>query len=152
MTHMLEGQLKGAVEEAEKVRALQEVSEANLQKLGAALAAFERRVGEAKRAYAAIKKRAADLEGKLGKAEVRLAQADNVISAKDKEVANLKEAVAESEDKFYNMGFADAENSSDPIMLESRLYGFGEGWMAAMNALGLPEDSSFKDPDKIPYL
>lgn len=83
---------------------------------------------------------------------MRLAQADNVISAKDKEVANLKKAVVENEDKFYNMGFADAENSSDPIMLESRLYGFGEGWMATMNALGLPKDSLFKDPDKIPYL
>lgn len=48
----------------------------------------------------AAKKRVVDLEGKLGEAEVRLAQAESVISAKDKEVANLKEAVAESEFKF----------------------------------------------------
>lgn len=61
MTHMPEGRLKGAVEEAEKVRALKEVSKANLREQGAALATFERRAEEAKRAYAAIKKRAADL-------------------------------------------------------------------------------------------
>lgn len=152
MTHMLEGRLKGVVEEAKKERDLKEVSEANLRELGATLAASKRRAEEAERAYAAVEKRPADLEGKLGKAEVWLAQADSVISARDKEVANLKEAVVESKDKFYNMGFADAENSSKPIMLESWHYGFGEGWMAAMNALGLPEDSPFKDTDKIPYL
>nr|POE98879.1 hypothetical protein CFP56_44641 [Quercus suber] len=85
MTHMLEGQLKGAVEEAKKERALKEV--------------------------------------------------ESVISARDMEVADLKVAMVQSEDKFYNMGFADAKNSSEPIMLESQHYGFREGWMAAVNAL-----------------
>ena len=78
---------------------------------------------------------------------MRLAQAKSVISARDKEVVDWKVAMAQSEDKFYNMGFADAENSSEPIMLESRRYGFREGWMAAINALGLLEDSTFRDPD-----
>ena len=82
-----------------------------------------------------------DSEGKLGEAEIRL-----------KEVADLKEAVAENEDKFYDMGFAEAENSSEPIMLESRQYRFGEEWMAAVNALGLPEDSPLRDLEQIPYL
>lgn len=49
------------------------------------------------------------------------------------------------------MGFADAENSSEPIMLEPWRYRFREGWMVTVNALGLPEDSTFKDPDQIPY-
>ena len=34
-------------------------------------------------------------------------------------MVDLKVAMAQSEDKFYNMGFADVENSSEPIMLES---------------------------------
>ena len=57
--------------------------------------------------------------------------------ARDKEIADLKIIMAQSEDKFYNMGFTDAENSNKPIMLESRRYGFGKVWMAAMNALGV---------------
>lgn len=96
MTQMLEGQLKGAVEEAEKKRAFKEVFEGNLWDHVATLAA----VVEAEKACVAAKKRAAGLEGKLGEAEVRLAQAESVISARDKEVTNLKEAVAESEFKF----------------------------------------------------
>ena len=31
-------------------------------------------------------------------------------------------------------------------MIESRCYGFREGLMAVVNALGLLEDSPFKDP------
>jgi len=45
------------------------------------------------------------------------------------------------------MGFADAENSNEPIMLDSLRYGFGEGLTTAVNALGLLEDSPFKDAD-----
>ena len=45
------------------------------------------------------------------------------------------------------MGFADVENSNEPIMLDSLHYGFGEGLMAAVNTLGLLEDSPFKDLD-----
>ena len=48
------------------------------------------------------------------------------------------------------MGFVDVENSSEPIMLDSRCYGFEEGLMATVNALGLLEDSPFKDLDQIP--
>lgn len=92
------------------------------------------------------------MEGKLGDAEVRLAQAESVISARDKEIADLKIVVVQSDDKFYNMGFANAENFNEPIMLKSQCYGFREGWMATMNALGLPEDSPFKDLKQIPLL
>ena len=145
MTHMLEGQLKGAVEEAEKERALKEVFKAIRQDQVTALRAAERRAMEAKRAYVAIEKRAADLEGKLGDAEVKLAWAKSVVSARNKEVVDLQVALVQSEDKFYNMGFASTKNSNEPIMLESLRYGFREGWMATVNALGLPEDSFFRD-------
>lgn len=63
---------------------------------------------------------------------------------------DLKIIVVQSEDKFYNMGFVDVENSGECIILESRCYGFGEGWMAAVNALDLLEESPFKDPEQIP--
>ena len=68
---------------------------------------------------------------------MKLAQAKSVISTRDKEIADLKVTMVQSNDKFYNMGFADAKNFSKPIMLESRRYKFEEGWMAAVNAMGL---------------
>ena len=48
------------------------------------------------------------------------------------------------------MGFIDAENSNKAVMFESRRYGFGEGWIAAVNALHLLEKSHFRDPEQIP--
>lgn len=74
-----------------------------------------------------------------------------MISARDKEVADLRIVVGQSETKFYNMGFVDAENSSEPIMLESRCCGFEEGWMISLNTLSLLEDSPFRDPNQVPY-
>ena len=82
---------------------------------------------------------------------MKLVQAESVIFARNKEMADLKAAVAKSEDKFYNMGFANAENSRESIMVESQRYGFGEGWMATVNAMGLLEDSAFRDLEQIPY-
>ena len=124
---MLVGRLKGAVEEAEKERALKEVSEATLRDQVTTLTVAKKRAAKAEKARAATKKRAADLEGKLGDAKVKLTQAESIVSTKDKEVADLKVALVQSEDKFYNMGFANTENSSEPIMLESQRYEFGKG-------------------------
>ena len=67
-------------------------------------------------------------------------------------MADLKATVAKSEDKFYNMGFANAENSKEPIMVESQRYRFRDGWMAAVNAIGLLEDYAFRDLEQVPYL
>ena len=68
MTYILEGRLRGAVEEADKERALKEVSKSNLQELTAKLANVERRSVEAERACVVIEKRMVEFEGKLGKA------------------------------------------------------------------------------------
>ena len=43
----------------------------------------------------------------------------SIITARDKEIAKLKAALEESENKYYNMGFNDAENSVDPIMFKN---------------------------------
>ena len=48
------------------------------------------------------------------------------------------------------MGFIDAKNSSKLVMFESRHYRFDERWMATVNALDLPENSPFKDPEQMP--
>lgn len=70
-----------------------------------------------------------------------------IITTRDKEIAELKAILEESENKYYNMGFNDAENSAEPVMFENRKYWFREGWMAVVTAIGLPEDSPFRNPD-----
>ena len=97
------------------------------------------------------KQRATNLEVKLGKMKLRLIEAESIISARDREVADLKVALEESNNKFYDMGFTDDENLSEPVMFQSRRYGFYEGWMAAMNAIGVPEESLLRILEQIPY-
>lgn len=83
--------------------------------------------------------------------ELRLADVESVISSRDKEIADLKVALTEREDKFYNMGFMDVENSSEPVMFQSWRFSFGDGWLATVSAMGVPEDSPFRNAEQIPY-
>ena len=87
----------------------------------------------------------------MGEAELRVTGAKRIITARDKEIAELKAALKESENKYYNMGFNDVENSAKPIMFENQKYGLGEGWLAIVIAMGVLEDSPLRNPDQIPY-
>ena len=116
LAHMMEDRLKTLAEEAEKEKVLMEVAKATIREKGAALEAIEGRARESEGARTLAEQRAVDLEAKLGKIELRLAEAKSVISARDKEVVDLKVAVEERKHKFYDMGFADTKNSSESIM------------------------------------
>ena len=56
------------------------------------------------------------------------------------------------EEKWYNEGFADAENSAEPVVNQARRLGLEAGWFAALQILGVPEDSPLRDPGQIPFL
>lgn len=91
------------------------------------------------------------MAAKLEEVDLRLARAKSINSARDMEITELRAALEGSENKWYNAGFADAENSTKLIMFQSKRYGFGEGWMVAMLAIGVPKDSPFRNPDQISY-
>lgn len=128
------------------------MAKTNLRDRVATLEVAKKRVANAKGARTLAEQWVANLEAKLGEMEIKLAKVETVVSTKDKEVADLMVALEESENKFYDLGFADAENSSKPIMFKLWRYGFNKGWMVAVNALGIPKDSPFRDPEQIPYL
>lgn len=128
------------------------MAKTNLRDKVATLEVAEKRVADAKGARTLAEQWVANLEAKLGEMEIKLAKVKTVVSTKDKEAADLMVALEESENKFYDLGFADAENSSKPIMFKLWRYGFNKGWMVAVNALGIPKDSPFRDPEQIPYL
>lgn len=54
--------------------------------------------------------------------------------------------------KWYNEGFADAENFAEPVVHQAQKLEFEEGWLATLQALGVLKDSPLRDPNQIPFL
>ena len=88
---------------------------------------------------------------KLGKTKLKLAKAVSLNTAQAEELANLKVALEACENKWYNEGFADAERFVVPVIQEAWKLAIEEGWFAALQALGVPEDSPLRDPNQIPF-
>lgn len=111
MAYIMENQLKSAAEEVDKANALKEVAKATARKKSTTTENAEERARAIERAQVLAEQKVAEMETKLGELELRLARAKSIFSARDKEIAELKGALEESENKWYNMGFPDAENS-----------------------------------------
>ena len=88
----------------------------------------------------------AEAEEKLGGVELKLAVAASLNLAQANETADLKAALRAYESKWYDKGFADAKRSVEPIVHQARSHGFGEGWLATLQAMGVPEDSPLRNP------
>ena len=76
----------------------------------------------------------------------------NLLSARDKEVADLKSMAKARKQTYYNKGFRDTENSAKLFIFQAQNFGFMEGSMVAVNAVGLPENSPFRSVDQVPLL
>ena len=96
-------------------------------------------------------KRCAELLAKQNETEVKLAEAISLNTANAEELADLRAALAAAEQKWYNEGFANAENSAEPVVARARNLGFEAEWFAALQAMGAPEDSPPRDPGQIPF-
>ena len=96
-------------------------------------------------------KRCTELLAKQSETEVKLAEAISLNTANAEELADLRAALAAAEQKWYNEGFADAERSVELVVAQARNLGFEAGWFAALQALGVPEDSHLGDPGQIPF-
>ena len=96
-------------------------------------------------------KRFVELETKKNEADLKLAEAVSLNVAQAEELADLKANLEACEDKWYNEGFADAENSLELVIKEARRLAFEEGWLAALQALEVPKDSPLRDPSQIAF-
>ena len=63
----------------------------------------------------------------------------------------MRAALEACKEKWYNEGFADAENFAEPVVDQARRLGFEARWFATLQALGVPEDSPLRDPNQIPF-
>ena len=55
------------------------------------------------------------------------------------------------EEKWYNEGFVDVENSAEPVVNQARRLGFEAGWFVALQVVGVLEDYPLRDPNQIPF-
>ena len=92
----------------------------------------EKKAAAFEKARELSEKRSMELEGKLGETELKLAKAVSLNTAQAEELANLKVALEACENKWYNEGFADAENSVELVIQEAWKLAFKEGWLAAL--------------------
>ena len=85
---------------------------------------------------------------KLGEMELKLAKTESLNLAQATEIAKLKAALAVAEDKWYNTGFADAENSYHlPITAPWVWRGVG----GCSTTDRVPDDLPLRNPKQIPY-
>ena len=91
------------------------------------------------------------MEMKLGGTELKQAKVESLNLAQADEIADLKVALEACENKWYNEGFTDVENSVELVIRQTQRHKFEEGWLAAMQAMAVPEDSPLRNPDQIPF-
>jgi len=124
---------------------------ATAKEKGKVAKAAEKKAQSAKKAQLVAEKKLIEMEVKLGGTELKLAEAESLNLAKADEITDLKAALKACKEKWYNKGFVDAENSVEPIVHQVRHHGFWEGWLAALQAMRVVEDSPPRNPEQIPY-
>ena len=125
LTHILDRRLKELVEDAMWEKALKDVAEANSKEKTKAAATAKKKAVVFEKARVATEKRSSKLEAKLGETELKLAEATSLNMTQAEELADLAPEACES--KRYNEGFADVENSVEPVINEARKLAFEEG-------------------------
>lgn len=125
---------------------MKEVAIATAKDKGKAAETAEKKAQEYEKARALAEKRLTELDVNQRGPELKLVEAESLNLAQADEVADLKAALEAWEEKWYNNGFADVENFVEPIVHEAQQHGFEKGWMAALQAVELPNDSPLRLP------
>jgi len=149
---MLDGQLKELSENADREKLAREATAKTVKDKAKATEAVEKRVVAAEKAKALTEKRFMELEAKQNEADLKLAKAISLNAAQAKELADLRAALEACENKWDNEGFADTKNFVELVIREARRLAFEKGWLAVLQALGVPANSPLRDPGKIPFL
>ena len=97
------------------------------------------------------KKRLTGLTTKQNETDLKLAKAASLNVAINEELDDLQAALEACENKWYDEEFANAEEGVEPVIKEAQQLSFQGGWMAALHASEVPEDSHLRDPSQIPF-
>ena len=152
MAHILGDWAKDLVEEVDREREARETAVKTAKEKMKAAKTAEKKAAAAEKNRALAKKRSTKLLAKQNETDVKLAEVISLNMAQAEELADLRAALGACEEKWYNEGFTDVENSVEPVVTQERTVGFEAGWFVALQALRVPEDSLLRDPDQIPFL
>ena len=147
----MDGHVKELSEDADRERAAREIAVKTTKEKIKFADTAEKKAAAVEKARAQAKKRSVELLAKQNEMNLKLAEAVSLNTAQAEELADLRVTLEACEEKWYNEGFADAENSAEPVVNQARRLGFEAGWFAALQALGAPEDSPLRDPGQIPF-
>ena len=145
------GRARDLAEEVEREKGARESAAKTAKEKLKATESAEKKAATEEKNRALAEKRCAELLTKQNETEVKLAEAISLNTSNAEELADLRAALAACKQKWYNEGFADAEKSAEPVVAQARNLGFKAGWFAALQALGVPEDSHLRDPGQIPF-
>ena len=146
MAHILGDCAKDLAEEADREREAWETAVKTAKEKMKAAETAEKKAAAAKKNKALAEKRSTELLAKQNETYVKLAEAFNLNTTQAEELADMRAALGACEEKWYNEGFADAENSVKPVMTQACKIGFEAGWFAALKALEVSKDSPLRDP------
>ena len=143
----MDGRAKELAKEADWEKEARETATKTIKEKIKAAETIEEKAVAAEKNRALAKKRFTKLLAKQNKTNVKLAEVISLNTAQAEELADLKAALEAYEEKWYNEGFAEAENSTEPVVNQAQRLGFEAGWFVALQILGVPEDSPLRDPD-----
>ena len=141
LVYVIDDRLIEAAEDANQEKALKEVAMATAKDKGKAAEATEKRAQASEKAQILAELRLTKMDVKLGSTELKLAKMESLNLAQVNEIVDLKAALA-----AYKV-----ENSVEPIVYQAWRHGFGEGWMAALQAMGVLDDSPLRNPKQKPF-
>lgn len=143
----MDGRAKELAKEADWEKEARETATKTIKEKIKAAETIEEKAVAAEKNRALAKKRFTKLLAKQNKTDVKLAEVISLNTAQAEELADLKAALEAYEEKWYNEGFVEAENSTEPVVNQAQRLGFEAGWFVALQILGVPEDSPLRDPD-----
>ena len=144
--------MKELSEDAKQEKALKDVDEAIVKEKVRAAKTKEKNATVAEKARALAESKSTKLEVQLGSNVLKLAEAQSLNTTLTEELADLKATLEAYKNKWCNEGFANANNSVEPVVHQAQMLGFEEGWLVALQAIGVPEDSPLRNPNQIPFL
>ena len=143
--------MKELAEDADQEKATRETSIKIAKEKIKAVDSAEKKAAAVKKARSLAEKRSMELLAKQDETDLKLAEAVSLNTAQAEELADLRAVLEACEEKWYNEGFADVENSAEPVVNQARRLGFEAGWFVALQALGVLEDSPLRYPGQIPF-
>ena len=145
LAYVIDERLREAAEDADREKALKDVVVATTKENCKATIVAEKRAQEAEKGRVLVEQKLAEMDVKLGRTEFKLAEAKSLNLGHVDEIVDLKVAFEACEDKYYNMGFTNVKGSIESIVYQAQKHGFEKGWMAALLAMGVLDDSPIRN-------